>query len=126
MERKRVSSGSPFEKRIGYSRAVAQGDWCFSAGTTGYDYQKMEMPESAAEQARNALRTIEKALNEAGFAMTDVIKATYYLTSIDIYEEIIPVLGEVFGEIRPAATMVLAGLTMPEMKIEIEVVAFRG
>ncbi|MCI4662662.1 MAG: RidA family protein [Neomegalonema sp.] len=126
MSRKLISSGSPFEAKIGYSRAVVQGNWCFVAGTTGYDYAAMAMPQSAAEQTRNALGTIEKALIEGGFTMSDVVRARYYLTSTEIYDEIVPVLGSVFGEIRPAATMVVCGLTMPEMKIEIEVDALKS
>lgn len=126
MTRRLISSGSPFEQRIGYSRAVVQGDWCFVAGTTGYDYTTMSMPESAAEQTRNCLITIEKALVEGGFALSDVVRARYYLTGMEVYDSVIPVLGETFGEIRPAATMVVCALTMPEMLIEIEVDAFRG
>lgn len=130
MARKLISTGSPFEKQAGYSRAVvqetAEGIWCFVSGTTGYDYATMQMPESAADQARNALATIEKALGEAGLALSDVIRACYFVTEADYRHEVFPVLGEVFGEIRPSATMVVAGLIEPEMKVEIEVTAFRA
>jgi enamine deaminase RidA (YjgF/YER057c/UK114 family) len=125
MARKLISSGSPFEKSVGYSRAVAQGDWCFVAGTTGYDYVSMSMPESAAEQARNALATIGKALAEAGFALSDVVRATYYFTDAAYWDEVGPTLGAAFGEIRPAATALVVGLVKPEMKVEIEVTAYR-
>ncbi len=125
MTRRLISTGSPFETKIGYSRAATQGPWCWVAGTTGYDYAAMRMPESAAEQTRNCLATIEKALGEAGFALCDVVRARYYLASMEIYDEVVPVLGAAFGDIRPAATMVIAGLTAPEMKIEIEVDAYR-
>ncbi len=129
MTKRLISSGSPFEARIGYSRAVLQetpiGAWCFVAGTTGYDYEKMEMPEDPAEQTRNTLATIAKALAEAGMGFEHVYRTRYYLADLGIYEAIIPVLGATFGEIRPAATMVVTALTLPEMKIEIEADAFK-
>ena len=126
MERKLISSGSPFEATVGYSRAVVQGDWCFVAGTTGYDYATMAMPEAVEDQARNALATIGKALAEGGFAVSDVVRATYYFADAAYWEPVGPVLGSVFGDIRPAATCIVAGLVTPEMKIEIEVTAFKG
>lgn len=125
MTRRLISSGSPFEKAVGYSRAVVQGEWCFVAGTTGYDPATREMPESAADQARNALRVIEGALAEAGFALADVVRATYYFTDAAYWDEVGPVLGEAFGEIRPAATAIVVGLVKPEMKVEIEVTALK-
>ena len=125
MTRRLISSGSPFEKSVGYSRAVVEGNWCFVAGTTGYDYQAMVMPDSAADQARNALGTIAKALAEAGFAMADVVRATYYFTDAAYWDEVGPVLGAAFGDIRPAATALVVGLVKPEMKVEIEVTALR-
>lgn len=125
MARRLISSGSPFEKQAGYSRAVVDGDWAFVAGTTGYDPETRVMPESAAEQARNALRLIERALEGAGFAMADIVRATYYFTDAAYWDEVGPVLGEIFGEIRPAATALIAGLIKPEMKVEIEVTAKR-
>ena len=126
MARKLISSGSPFEAAVGYSRAVVQGDWCFVAGTTGYDYATMTMPDAIEDQARNALATIEKALVEGGFALSDVVRATYYLADAAYWEPVGPVLGAVFGGIRPASTCIIAGLVTPEMKIEIEVTAFKG
>lgn len=125
MTRTLISSGSPFEKQVGYSRAVVDGDWAFVAGTTGYDPATRAMPESAAEQARNALAVIATALNSAGFAMADVVRATYYFTDAAYWDEVGPVLGEAFGEIRPAATALVVGLVKPEMKVEIEVTALR-
>lgn len=125
MTRRLISSGSPFEKAVGYSRAVVQGNMCFVAGTTGYDPATREMPESAADQARNALRVIEGALAEAGFALADVVRATYYFTDAAYWDEVGPVLGEAFGEIRPAATAIVVGLVKPEMKVEIEVTALK-
>lgn len=124
--RKLISTGSPFEKTMGYSRAVVQGPFCFVSGTTGYDYTKMEMPADVATQADNALQTIQKALTEAGFAMADVVRATYYLANAADADVVIPVLGRHFGEIRPAAAIVVCGLLKPEMKIEIEVTAYKG
>jgi enamine deaminase RidA (YjgF/YER057c/UK114 family) len=125
MARKLISSGSPFEKSVGYSRAVVQGDWCFVAGTTGYDPVTREMPESAAEQARNALAVIEKALAEAGFSTNDIVRATYYFTDAAYWDEVGPTLGAAFGDIRPAATALVVGLVKPEMKVEIEVTALK-
>ena len=121
-----ISSGSPFEKTMGYSRAVAQGPFCFVSGTTGYDYAKMVMPESAADQARSALKTIQKALGEAGFSLNDVVRVTYYLSDLSWADSVIPVFGEFFGDIRPAATLLVAQMLKPEMKIEIEVTAYKG
>lgn len=126
MTRRLISSGSPFEKVAGYSRAVVQGDWCFVAGTTGYDYTTMEMPDDVGEQAANALATIAQALAEGGFSMADVVRATYYISEPGDWETITPALGAVFGEIRPAATCIVAELIRPEMLVEIEVTAFRG
>ena len=126
MTRRLVSTGSPFEKLAGYSRAVVQGDWCFVSGTTGYDYETMTMPETAEEQARNIFATIGTALDEAGFALADVVRATYIVTDAAYKDDVFKVTGEMFGDIRPAATMMVAGLIRPEMKVEIEVTAFRG
>ena len=124
--RRLISTGSPFEDDFAYSRAVVQGDWCFVAGTTGYDYATMTMPEAALDQARNALATIARTLGEAGFAMSDVVRARYFLTDAALRLEIAPALREAFGAVRPAGTMVVAGLNEPEMKVEIEVTALRG
>jgi enamine deaminase RidA (YjgF/YER057c/UK114 family) len=122
----RISSGSPFEATIGYSRAVVDGDMIYVSGTTGYDYSRMVMPDDVGEQTRNALHTIAKALEEVGSALNDVLRVRYYLSDLAHYDAIVPVLGDVFGAIRPAATMVVCGLVRPEMKIEIEVTARRG
>lgn len=123
---KRISTGSPFEKTMGYSRAVVKGDWCFVSGVTGYDYATMTMPESVADQARNCFATIAKALAEGGFAMEDIVRVQYTLTDAALLDDLLPALGEAMGDIRPAATMVIAGLIKPEMLIEIEVTAFKG
>src|SRR6201987_5469766 len=126
MPRLLISTGSPFEKTSGYSRAVVDGDFCFVAGTTGYDYTTMTMPADVTSQSRNCFKTIEAALHEAGFAMADIVRATYYVTDVKDAEAHFAACGEVVGEIRPAATLlVVAGLLKPEMKIEIEVTAKR-
>jgi enamine deaminase RidA (YjgF/YER057c/UK114 family) len=126
MARQLISTGSPFEDRNAYSRAVAQGDWCFVAGTTGFDYATMTMPESAGAQTRATLSTISDALSQAGFAMADVVRVHYHVTDPRDIDEISSVLREFFSEIRPAATMVVSQLIDPAMKIEIEVTALRG
>jgi enamine deaminase RidA (YjgF/YER057c/UK114 family) len=98
----------------------------YVSGTTGYDYATMTMPDDAAAQARNALGTIGKALAEAGSRLEDVVRVRYYLADMAHYDALVAVAGEVFGAIRPAATMVVCGLTMHEMKLEIEVTARIG
>ena len=126
MPRRLISTGSPFEKTAGYSRAVVEGDMAFVAGTTGYDYATMTMPPDITSQSRNCFKTIEAALQEGGFAMADIVRATYYITDPRDADAHLAVCGEVLGEIRPAATLlVVAGLYKPEMKIEIEVTAKR-
>ncbi|MEO0637023.1 MAG: RidA family protein [Pseudomonadota bacterium] len=129
MKRTLISTGSPFEKTAGYSRAVVQetpaGRWVFVSGTTGYDYATMTMPESVEEQTRNSLATIGKALAEANCDFRHVVRCHYYVTSRDWVERVFPVLGETFDEIRPAATMIVCDLNEPEMKIEIEVTALK-
>jgi enamine deaminase RidA (YjgF/YER057c/UK114 family) len=123
--RRRISTGSAFETEFAYSRAVVAGDWCFVAGTTGYDYATMRMPEAAVDQARAAFATIGRTLAEAGFAMADVVRAQYTVSDARYRGEVAPALREALGAVRPAATMVIAGLNEPEMKIEIEVTALR-
>lgn len=125
MNRKLISTGSPFEKTAGYSRAVVQGDWCFVSGTTGYDYATMTMPEGVEDQTRNCLGTIGKALAEGGFEMADVVRCNYYITDQAYMDLVFPILGGTFGDIRPAATMIVCQLNKPEMKIEIEVTALK-
>ena len=126
MTRRLISSGSPFETVAGYSRAVVDGDFVFVAGTTGYDYATMTMPGTVEEQARNCLRTIAGVLEEAGFSLADVVRAIYYITDIADADRVLPIFGEFFAAIRPAATLVaVAALYRPEMKIEIEVTAKR-
>ena len=126
MPRHLISTGSPFEKTAGYSRAVIDGDFAFVAGTTGYDYGTMTMPADVTSQTRNCFKTIEAALKDGGFAMADIVRATYYVTDAGNAEAVLAVCGEVLGDIRPAATILtVAGLYKPEMKVEIEVTARR-
>ena len=126
MPRRLISTSSPFEKTAGYSRAVVDGDFAFVAGTTGYDYADMTMPADVTSQSQNCFKTIEAALKEAGFAMADIVRATYYVTDVRDADAHFAVCGEVLGDIRPAATLlVVASLLKPEMKIEIEVTAKR-
>ena len=123
--RRLISSGSRFEAEAGYSRAVVDGEWVFVAGTTGFDYAAMTIAEDPAEQARQTFRNITAALAEAGASLADIVRVRYYMPDLADWPTIVPVLGEVFGTIRPAATALVCGLVDPRMKIEIEVTARR-
>lgn len=122
---RRISTGSPFEAAIGYSRALVDGEMIYVSGTAGYDYRTMQMPPEVEGQARNALATIAEALGEAGASLGDVVQVRYYLADAADYDAVV-VAGETFGEVRPAATMLVCTLIRPEMKIEIEAIAHRG
>ena len=121
--RQLISSGSKFEEDIGYSRAVVDGNWVFVSGTTGFDYSTMSIPAGLVEQTEQCLKNIETALLQAGAILADVVRVTYILPNAAEFPECWPVLRKYFGEIRPAATMISAGLTDPRMRIEIEVTA---
>jgi enamine deaminase RidA (YjgF/YER057c/UK114 family) len=123
MTRRLISSGSDMERRYGYSRAVVDGDWVFVAGTTGFDYATGAIADNVAEQARQVLRNIAAALHDAGAEMRDIVRARYIVTDAAEWESVGKVLGEVFGDIRPAATAIVADLIDPRMKVEIEVTA---
>ena len=123
MTRRLISSGSTFEQEIGYSRAVVDDEWVFVSGTTGFDYATMTIAEGAVEQAEQCLRNIGAALAEAGASFADVVRVTYVLPKADDFPACWPVLRKYFGESRPAAMMISAGLADPRMKIEIEVTA---
>jgi len=125
MPRKLIRSGSSFEEAIGYSRAVVDGDWIFVSGTTGFDYSDMTIQDDAAAQCKQALKNIEAALKQAGSGFADVVRVHYLLTSGADFEPCWPAMGKAFGEVRPAATMMVVGLADPRMKIEIEVTALR-
>jgi enamine deaminase RidA (YjgF/YER057c/UK114 family) len=123
--RRLISSGSAFEAAAGYSRAVVDGEWVFVAGTTGFDYAAMTIVEDAAEQARQAFRNIEAALVEAGATLADIVRVRYHMPDPADWPAVVPVLGEILGDIRPAATALFCGLVDQRMKIEIEVTARR-
>lgn len=123
MTRRLISSGSAFEEQIGYSRAVVDGDWVFVSGTTGFDYATMSISDDVVEQAEQCLKNIESALRQAEASLKDVVRVTYVLPNGADFEPCWPVLREYFGEVRPAAMMISAGLADPRMKIEIEVTA---
>ena len=123
MTRKLISSGSTFEANIGYSRAVVDGEWIFVSGTTGYDYSTMSMSDDIREQAEQCLKNIQAALAEAGASLADIVRVTYIVPEAAAFKECWPILRRYFGGIRPAATMISAGLADPRMRIEIEVTA---
>ena len=125
MTRRLISSGSSFEAQIGYSRAVVAGDWVFVSGTTGFDYSTMTIADDVVAQAEQCLRNIEAALREAGSGLADVVRVHYILPDATQFERCWPVLRQAFGEVRPAATMLSAGLADSRMKIEIEVTALK-
>ncbi len=125
MPRQLISSGSPFEEQIAYSRAVVQGDWIFVSGTTGFDYATMTISPRVEEQARQCLENIRHALAQAGASLADVVRVHYILPNGEDFEKCWPVLREYFGSVRPAATMLSARLLDPRMLIEIEVTALR-
>ncbi len=123
MARRLISSGSKFEEDIGYSRAVVDGEWVFVSGTTGFDYSTMSIPAGLVEQTEQCLKNIELALGQAGASFADIVRVTYILPVATEFPECWPVLRKYFGEVRPAATMISAGLADPRMRIEIEVTA---
>ena len=125
MNRTLISSGSPFEAQIGYSRAVVAGDWVFVSGTTGFDYSTMAISNDIVEQAEQCLKNIASALQQANASMADVVRVTYVLPDATQFEKCWPVLQKYFGDVRPAAMMISAGLLDPRMLIEIEVTAIR-
>jgi enamine deaminase RidA (YjgF/YER057c/UK114 family) len=125
MARTLIGSGSTFERDIGYSRAVVQGDWVFVSGTTGFDYTAMTIAEDVEAQAEQCLKNIEAALTAAGASLADVVRVHYILPDASEFPRCWPVLRKYFGEVRPAATMIAAGLADPRMRIEIEVTALK-
>jgi enamine deaminase RidA (YjgF/YER057c/UK114 family) len=126
MSKKLIDSGSVFEKQMGYSRAVVAGDWVFVSGTTGFNYAQMSISDDLVEQTEQCFKNIEAALQRAGSSLKDVVRVTYILPNGREFERCWPVLGKYFGDVRPAATMICAGLADPRMKIEIEVTALKG
>jgi enamine deaminase RidA (YjgF/YER057c/UK114 family) len=126
MTRRLISSGSTFERDIGYSRAVVQGDWIFVSGTTGFDYATMTLADGVVAQAEQCFRNIEAALAQANATLADVVRVNYILPDADEFPECWPVLRKYLGEVRPAATMISAALLDQRIRIEIEVTAMRG
>ncbi len=126
MARQLISSGSTFEQEIGYSRAVVDGDWIFVSGTTGFDYATMTISDSVIEQTEQCFRNIQSALEQAGASLRDVVRVTYVLPKAEDFPPCWPVLRKYFGDVRPAAMMIAAGLADPRMRIEIEVTARRN
>ena len=125
MNRTLISSGSTFEAQIGYSRAVVSGDWVFVSGTTGFDYGTMTISDDVVVQTEQCFKNIATALEQAGSILQDVVRVTYVLPQTADFEPCWPVLRKYFGEVRPAAMMIAAGLADPRMKIEIEVTALK-
>ena len=125
MTRQLISSGSSFEAQIGYSRAVVAGEWVFVSGTTGFDYSTMTISDNLLDQTEQCLKNIEAALRQADSSMQDVVRVTYILPNGAEFEQCWPVLRKYFGDVRPAAMMISAGLADPRMKIEIEVTALK-
>ena len=124
--RRTISTGSVFEENAGYSRAVCDGRWVFIAGTTGFDYETMQMSDDVVEQCRQTLKTIGKVLDEAGSSFQDVVRVNYIFPDSTDFEKCWPTLREVFGQVKPASTMFSAALADPRMKVEIEVTALKA
>ena len=123
MKRRHISSGSEFEEKIGYSRAVVDGDYVFVSGTTGYNYETMSISSDVVEQAEQCFRTIEKVLIEAGSSIDNVVRVHYIYPNRDDFEPCWPVFNKYLGVAKPAATVFVAGLLNDAMKLEIEVTA---
>ena len=124
-DRRLISSGSPFEAQIGYSRAVVAGPWVFMSGTTGFDYKSMTIADTIVEQAEQCFRNVAGVLEQAGVAFADVVRITYLVTRREDFEPIWPVLQRYLGEVRPACTVIVAQLLDPRVLIEVEVTAFK-
>ena len=125
MPRRLISSGSSFEREIGFSRALVDGEWIFVSGTTGFDYRSMAISDSLIEQTEQCLRNIQSALEQAGASVRDVVRVTYILPKGEDFPQCWPILRKYFGDVRPAATMISARLIDPRIQIEIEVTARR-
>jgi len=126
MNRTLITSGSPYEAEIGYSRALAHGDWVFVSGTTGFDYAAMTIAEDIESQTEQCFKNIESALKQAGASLSDVVRVNYVLPDGTEFSKCWPVLRKYLGSVRPAAMMISAGLLDPRMKIEIEVTALKS
>jgi enamine deaminase RidA (YjgF/YER057c/UK114 family) len=125
MTRRLISSGSRFEAEVGYSRAVVDGDMIFVSGTTGFDYKSMTIAPDVESQCEQTFKNIAAALAEAGSSLGDVVRATFILPDRADWPKCWPIVARHFGKVRPASTMLVAGLAEPIMRIEIEVTAKR-
>ena len=123
MARTLIGSGSTFERNIGYSRAVVDGDWIFVSGTTGFDYATMTISRDVVEQAEQCFRNVEAALRQAGASLSDIVRVTYIVPERADFEPCWPVMRKYLGDIRPAATMISAGVADPRIRLEVEVTA---
>ncbi|BBL33923.1 putative aminoacrylate peracid reductase RutC [Nitrosomonas stercoris] len=126
MTRKLISSGSTFEKEIGYSRAVVVDNWVLVSGTTGFDYSKMTISDDLLEQAEQCFKNIELALEQAGSSMKDVVRVTYVFPKTEDFEKCWPIMRKYLGDVQPSAMMLTSDLSDPRMKIEIQVTAYRN
>ena len=124
-ERRRISSGSPYEPKIGFSRAVRAGDTVYVSGTVAWGEGGGLVGEGDVyKQAKQAISNIEKALIKAGASLNDVVRTRIYVTDIGRIDEVAKAHGEAFGEIRPASSMVeVSALAEPQMLVEIEAIA---
>lgn len=125
-ERRLISTGSEFEEKMAYSRAVVHGDWVFVSGTTGYDYSTMTISDNIANQVEQCLKNISDVLAKANASLSDVVRVTYILPDASIFDQCFPTLQKYFGNVKPAATMITAGLANDQMLIEIEVTAIKS
>lgn len=126
MSRQLISSGSTFEQEIGYSRAVIAGDWILVSGTTGFDYSNMTISDDLLEQTEQCFKNVQMALEEANASLKDVVRVTYAFPDAKDFPKCWPIMRKYFGDVRPAAMMITAGLSDPRMKIEIQVTAYCG
>jgi enamine deaminase RidA (YjgF/YER057c/UK114 family) len=126
MTRQLISSGSTFEREIGYSRAVVAGDWILVSGTTGFVYSNMTISDDLLTQTEQCFKNIQMALDEAGASLKDVVRVTYALPDAEDFPKCWPIMRKYFGDVRPSAMMITVGLSDPRMKIEIQVTAYRG
>jgi enamine deaminase RidA (YjgF/YER057c/UK114 family) len=124
-ERRLISTGSPFEENVAYSRAVVDGRWVFVAGTTGFDYAAMTISDDVVEQAEQCFCNLQAVLEQAGSSLKDVVRVLYILPDRKDFEPIWPVLRKYFGDVRPTNTVIFAGLADPRMRVEIEVTALK-
>jgi enamine deaminase RidA (YjgF/YER057c/UK114 family) len=126
MTRRFISSGSTFETQMGYSRAIVAGEWVFVSGTTGYDYSTMTISDDIGEQTAQCFANISAALASAGSSLDEVVRVTYVLPDAALFERCWPAMRSAFASAKPAAMMIQAGLSSPDMLIEIEVTALKG